>query len=652
MKIAIVGGGIFGLTIASVLAKEGFEVDLYEKEKDVFMAASGINQFRLHRGYHYPRSKETINDCLQGEKRFKEFYPEAIINSPNKHYYAIAKEKSFLNADQIFKIWSEQGLFYEVEDLDILNKNAIEKCARVKESLIDPQKFKEVCLENCKKYGVKIFLNKKVNYEDLKDYDLIVSATYSFNNFILDKFSEAQKNYQFELVEKVVLKLPERFTNLSVVIIDGPFMCIDPYGRTGFSLMGNVIHAIHHSNIGKYPEIPRHYKELLNKGIIKNPKISKIDKFLDSAEEFFPEIKKEAKHVGSMFTIRTVLPYREHDDARPTIVEKINNKIVSVFSGKIPTCVDAAEQVLKIAKEKKRSKEMKVGIIGIGRWGRNLVRVFDENSNLTICANKSSISNSQFIKEKYPKIKVTNDYNEILNDPSIEAVVIATPIETHFEIAKKALIKGKKVFLEKPIAKNISDARELIKLSKKKFLFVGHIFLYNPCYKKIKELISEEKISSIETRWNKLGTFNEDIFLNLVSQDLAIVYGLIGKTPEKIKLNRNEGVISDSDIVSLELIFEKDLKSKININRSSPTKNKEVEVITKNGEVYYWINDKIFKLNKISKEFDLIFKSNEESLEKEVKDFLDHAKENSEHLTNKNIALGVMEILDRIEMEK
>ena len=86
MRIAIVGGGIFGLTTAWYLAKEGLKVDVFEKEHDVFQAASGINQFRLHRGYHYPRSKETILDCMTGEEKFREYYPEVIIENEKGHY--------------------------------------------------------------------------------------------------------------------------------------------------------------------------------------------------------------------------------------------------------------------------------------------------------------------------------------------------------------------------------------------------------------------------------------------------------------------------------------------------------------------------------------------------------------------------------------
>ena len=86
----------------------------------------------------------------------------------------------------------------------------------------------------------------------------------------------------------------------------------------------------------------------MNNGIIKNPPITKYEKFIDSASEYFVGIEKSV-HIGSMFTIRTVLPFRDHDDARPTIVEQVDDNIVTIFSGKIPTCIDSAQQVLNIA---------------------------------------------------------------------------------------------------------------------------------------------------------------------------------------------------------------------------------------------------------------------------------------------------------------
>jgi len=349
MRIAIVGGGIFGSTTAWLLAKNNHSVDLYEKNKDIFMAASGINQFRLHRGYHYPRSSETIDDCLKGEKIFRQVYGNCVIDEPHDHYYGVAKEKSFLSAQECFNIWDKFGLEYKVvDDIDFINKDNFQKCVKVQEAIIDPTELKETCRRKMQDYGVNLFLNNEVRSKDLHNYDYTIVATYSLINEMLDKFPNAQKDYQFEVIEKLVFKFPDKFKDKSFVVQDGPFTCIDPLGKTGLSLMGNVVHAIHSRNIGKSPVIPKEFNSLINNGIIENPYVTNLDKFLDSAEVFFPGIKDEAIYKGSMFTIRTVLPNREHDDARPTIVEKIGDKLIVLFSGKIPTCIDASEEVLKI----------------------------------------------------------------------------------------------------------------------------------------------------------------------------------------------------------------------------------------------------------------------------------------------------------------
>ena len=110
--------------------------------------------------------------------------------------------------------------------------------------------------------------------------------------------------------------------------------------------MGNVVHAIHSTNVGKFPEYDSKFDELLNKGIVKNPSITNIDKFIDSAKKFFVDIDK-LEHIGSMYTFRTVLPNRDKDDARPTLVGKVDDKTFTLFSGKIGTCVTAANDILE-----------------------------------------------------------------------------------------------------------------------------------------------------------------------------------------------------------------------------------------------------------------------------------------------------------------
>ena len=162
-----------------------------------------------------------------------------------------------------------------------------------------------------------------------------------------EKFPNLQNEYQFELWEKPVVKLPEQFKNKSVVIMDGPFMCIDPLANTDLHLLCNVVHEIHQTNIGKYPSINKKFVDLIDKGIVKNPSQTNFPKFIESTIDFIPEITK-AKHVGSMFTYRAVPPRVEETDARPTIVKEINNKIVTLFSGKISTCVESAKKIEKI----------------------------------------------------------------------------------------------------------------------------------------------------------------------------------------------------------------------------------------------------------------------------------------------------------------
>lgn len=344
-RIAVIGAGVYGITIALKLAKN-YKVDLFESRDDILKAASGINQFRLHRGYHYPRSDETALTSIANENAFMNLYPGAIIDNVDQ-YYCISKEGSLTSKEHYLDFCNRVGLEIEETNLDVVNKDAISLCIKANEKLIDPYKLKELCISELKKSDINLQLNIKATSEIFNQFDNIVIATYSTINSLLDKLPEKQKDYQYELCEKIVVELPVSFSGKSCVILDGPFMCFDPYGRTNLFLLGNVVHAIHQTNIGKEPIYDDVFKPLLNNGLIKNPPITNFKQFIDSSTKFFPEIKN-AKHIGSMYTFRTVLPFKEKTDERPTIVNQINEKIITVFAGKIVSCVEAATEVERL----------------------------------------------------------------------------------------------------------------------------------------------------------------------------------------------------------------------------------------------------------------------------------------------------------------
>lgn len=337
-KVLVVGGGIFGTTASVALATSGFNVTLHEELDSIMKCASDINQYRLHRGYHYPRSKSTAQECLDGLKSFKRKYGDSVVNGNVNHFYAISSRDSMVSKEEYLKFLDEMGLEYNINE----PFSGTDLTVEVGEELFDSEKLRVQVTQKMKGAGVNVVLNKHTTEEDFDDYDYVVIATYAKINELLDEPIQ----YQYEVVEKPVVKLPEQYKNKSVVVMDGPFMCLDPY-KDGYHVLGHVEHAIHSTNVGNYPMVlNKHIVEYLNNGVIHNPHVTKINKFIEAGMEFFEDFDK-LEHIGSMFTIRTVLPYRDEDDARPTIVNQVAHNVYTIFSGKIGTCVEAANKLVE-----------------------------------------------------------------------------------------------------------------------------------------------------------------------------------------------------------------------------------------------------------------------------------------------------------------
>lgn len=342
-KVAVIGAGIFGVTSALKLDND-FDVTLFEKNDDILQNASSINQYRLHRGYHYPRSVDTAISAKHGTETFLEEYP-CELEASNQHY-AIASFGSKITSDDYESFMDSVGLDYEEVVSDLLADTNIEKLYKVNEGLFDPCKLYDLCNEKLNNSEINRLTNCEFTKDNESEFDYIVNATYSN----LNQNSEKQSDYQFEICEKPLIRLPEKYKGIGIVIMDGPFMCIDPYSDTDYHVVGNVVHAIHHTNTGKMPEIPKKLEGLLNKGIVKNPSITKWSKFKETLNDFFTDVD-DVEHIGSMYTIRTVLSNRDYDDARPSIVDKESKSKYLIFSGKISTAVDTANELYNYIKK-------------------------------------------------------------------------------------------------------------------------------------------------------------------------------------------------------------------------------------------------------------------------------------------------------------
>lgn len=222
-----------------------------------------------------------------------------------------------------------------------------------------------------------------------------------------------------------------------------------------------------------------------------------------------------------------------------------------------------------------------VAVVGVGYWGPNLVRNFLKIPNVHVAyicdINKGSLDK---ISVQYPHINRTTDYNVILKDKTINLVAIATPISTHFNLCKKALIAEKHVFVEKPITMSSKDARSLMILAKchKRMLMVGHTFIYSSAIKIIKKYIKEKKLGDVyyydSIRIN-LGGFQKDtnVLWDLASHDLAILSYILPERPVSVYVVASSYIRKEfEDVAHVFVKYTNDIFAHIHVSWLSPVK--------------------------------------------------------------------------------
>jgi predicted dehydrogenase len=223
---------------------------------------------------------------------------------------------------------------------------------------------------------------------------------------------------------------------------------------------------------------------------------------------------------------------------------------------------------------------LKLGVIGYGYWGPNVVRNFAIQPDCQVVAicDQSPKAAAQ-VSSRHPSARVTSDPAELVKSRDIDAIAIVTPVSTHYELARQALLNGKHVFVEKPLTATSIQAEELIELADRKNLqiMVDHTFLFTGAVRKIKELVDGGVLGPLyyydSTRVN-LGLFQHDVNViwDLGPHDVSIMDYLIGLDPELVTATGGAHLNGLADLAYITLYFPQNIVAHINVNWLSPVK--------------------------------------------------------------------------------
>jgi predicted dehydrogenase len=229
-----------------------------------------------------------------------------------------------------------------------------------------------------------------------------------------------------------------------------------------------------------------------------------------------------------------------------------------------------------------------VAVVGCGYWGVNYIRVFSElqRAKVVLVADASS-ARLEVVRERFPLISTTLNWKEIVENRWVDAVVIATPAATHFQIAREFLRAGKHVLVEKPLTTTVEDGEALIDVcaEAKRILMVGHTFLFNPGIHKVKQLMASSDFGKVyylhATRTN-MGPIRQDVnaLWDLASHDVAIFNELLGTQPIRVSAIGSKVLGSDrEDVVFATMTYPGGTIANLHVSWVDPNKVREIVVV-------------------------------------------------------------------------
>ena len=237
-----------------------------------------------------------------------------------------------------------------------------------------------------------------------------------------------------------------------------------------------------------------------------------------------------------------------------------------------------------------------LAVLGVGYWGPNLLRNFCQLEEVAVTAVcDKDPARLPHIHKTYPRLQLIEDYREVLNNPDIEAVVVALPAKLHYEVAMEALSLGKHVLAEKPLALSSKECLQLISKAEEndRVLMVGHTFEYNPAVNLLKEEVKKGTLGEIyyiNSQRLNLGKIRQDVNVmwNLAPHDISIILYILQQEPLAVSAC-GVSYIQDGieDVVFIDLVFQNDVRAHIHVSWLDPVKVRRMTVVGSGRMVVY-----------------------------------------------------------------
>ena len=354
-EIAIIGGGLFGITIYLKLKKKGFSCSLFEKNKNILDGASSNNLNRVHLGYHYPRDFETAKQSLEGYKNFGKFYSSSIVKNFNNYYFiANSSRVNFKNYLKFCKLNNLKFKKVELNKFLLKNKN-LQGGIKVKEPIYDWIEIKKNINKKLRDFkSNKIFLNHEISNITYKNkyilrakkklfkFDVIIDASYEGSN----KLSKNIKKQNKFIFQKVIVFefISNNFDKMGLALMDGNYFSFLPKGKTKKHILYHVVHSIlKRTTSNYYPQ--KWYKKKISSKLITNTR----KKIIKDIKKYFPELN--LKITKNYFISARVFPTNlEKTDKRVSKIIKLKKGYYKVLSAKVDHCVDIANRMFQTLK--------------------------------------------------------------------------------------------------------------------------------------------------------------------------------------------------------------------------------------------------------------------------------------------------------------